>query len=54
VATGELDALAEHLRQTGEQVRWDDALADVRRFYSQDPWGNRIELLSAGWTAHRR
>jgi catechol 2,3-dioxygenase-like lactoylglutathione lyase family enzyme len=48
VATGELDALAERLRQAGEQVRWDDALADVRRFYSQDPWGNRIELLSAG------
>jgi catechol 2,3-dioxygenase-like lactoylglutathione lyase family enzyme len=45
VATGELDALAKLLQQAGEQVRWDDALADVRRFYSQDPWGNRIELL---------
>lgn len=47
VAAGELDALAERLRDAGEQVLWDDALAGVRRFYSQDPWGNRIELLSA-------
>lgn len=46
VAPGELDALAERMQAAGEQVIWDDALADVRRFYSQDPWGNRIELLS--------
>jgi catechol 2,3-dioxygenase-like lactoylglutathione lyase family enzyme len=47
VAGGELDALAERLLDAGEQVVWDEALAGVRRFYSQDPWGNRIELLSA-------
>jgi predicted enzyme related to lactoylglutathione lyase len=47
VAVGELDALAEHLRAAGAQVVWDEALIGVRRFYSQDPWGNRIELLSA-------
>jgi catechol 2,3-dioxygenase-like lactoylglutathione lyase family enzyme len=47
VAVGELDVLAERLRDAGEQVLWDEALAGVRRFYSQDPWGNRIELLSA-------
>ncbi len=47
VAAGELDVLAERLRDAGEQVVWDEALAGVRRFYSQDPWGNRIELLSA-------
>ncbi len=47
VATGELDALAERLSDAGEQVVWDEALAGVPRFYSQDPWGNRIELLSA-------
>jgi hypothetical protein len=27
-------------------VIWDDALADAARFYSEDPWGNRIELLT--------
>jgi len=47
VAAGELDALAERLRDAGEQVVWDEALPGVRRFYSQDPWDNRIELLSA-------
>ena len=47
VAAGELDVLAERLGDAGEQVVWDEALAGVRRFYSQDPWGNRIELLSA-------
>jgi predicted enzyme related to lactoylglutathione lyase len=47
VAASELDALAERLRDAGEQVIWDETLAGVRRFYTQDPWGNRIELLSA-------
>lgn len=46
VAYGQLDALAERLGQAGEQVIWDAALPDVRRFYTQDPWGNRIELLA--------
>jgi catechol 2,3-dioxygenase-like lactoylglutathione lyase family enzyme len=47
VVAGELDALAGRLRDAGEPVVWDEALAGVRRFYSQDPWGNRIELLAA-------
>jgi len=28
----------------GAPVRWDDRLEGVRRFYTEDPWGNRIEL----------
>ena len=47
VAVGEFDALAKRLLDAGEHVVWDEALAGVRRFYSQDPWSNRIELLSA-------
>jgi catechol 2,3-dioxygenase-like lactoylglutathione lyase family enzyme len=42
---GELDVLAESLQDAGQQVLWDEALTGIRRFYSQDPWGNRIELL---------
>jgi catechol 2,3-dioxygenase-like lactoylglutathione lyase family enzyme len=42
---GELDVLAESLQDAGEQVLWDEALTGIRRFYTQDPWGNRIELL---------
>lgn len=47
VAAGSLDALAERLAESGAPVRWDYDLPGVRRFYTQDPWGNRIELLAA-------
>jgi hypothetical protein len=46
VAATELDALADSLAAAGANVHWDDALAGIRRFYTQDPWGNRIELLA--------
>lgn len=46
VAPGRLDALADRLRCAGASVRWDDVLPGSRRFYTEDPWGNRIELLS--------
>ena len=39
-----LEALAERLTGAGSPVRWDDRLAGVRRFYTEDPWGNRLEL----------
>jgi catechol-2,3-dioxygenase len=41
-----LEALAERLAAGGFPVVWDHALAGAARFYSQDPWGNRIELLA--------
>jgi catechol-2,3-dioxygenase len=41
-----LEALAERLAAAGFAVIWDDAHADAARFYSQDPWGNRIELVA--------
>jgi catechol 2,3-dioxygenase-like lactoylglutathione lyase family enzyme len=41
-----LDALAQRLTAAGHPVRWDDALPSVRRFYVDDPWGNRLELLT--------
>jgi phosphoglycolate phosphatase len=28
-------------------VRWDDTRAGVARFYVEDPWGNRLELMAA-------
>jgi catechol 2,3-dioxygenase-like lactoylglutathione lyase family enzyme len=46
VAPGKLDAIAERLRAAGARVRWDEAVPGSRRFYTEDPWGNRIELLS--------
>jgi catechol 2,3-dioxygenase-like lactoylglutathione lyase family enzyme len=45
VAPADLDRLAERLTAAGVEVRWDDAIPGVRRFYAADPWGNRIELI---------
>jgi catechol 2,3-dioxygenase-like lactoylglutathione lyase family enzyme len=50
VAPEELDALADRLSRSGADVVWDHELPHARRFYTSDPWGNRIELLSAADT----
>jgi len=42
-----LDALADRLAAAGAPVDWDDSLPGVRRFYTADPWGNRLELLTS-------
>ena len=46
VTNRELDDLAARLAAAGAPVEWDDDLPGVRRFYTADPWGNRIELLA--------
>lgn len=46
VAPAELDDLAARLAAAGAPVTWDDDLPGERRFYSEDPWGNRIEFLA--------
>jgi ribosomal protein S18 acetylase RimI-like enzyme len=38
----QLSTLAEHLGEAGRPVRWDGP-----RIYTEDPFGNRLELLSA-------
>lgn len=42
-----LDALAEAVAAAGHPVEWDDRLPGHRRFYTRDPFGNRVELLAA-------
>jgi catechol 2,3-dioxygenase-like lactoylglutathione lyase family enzyme len=42
-AVDDLDALA---ARVGD-VRWDDELPGVRRFYASDPWGNRLEFVAS-------
>ncbi len=44
----DLDAIAERLTAAGSTVQWDDAIPGTRRYYTADPWGNRIELLATG------
>ncbi|MFE3523563.1 VOC family protein [Streptomyces sp. NPDC059161] len=40
-----IEAYARRLRERGAQVVWDDNLPGHRRFYSEDPVGNRLEFL---------
>jgi catechol 2,3-dioxygenase-like lactoylglutathione lyase family enzyme len=40
-----LEAMARRLRAAGHDVRVDDLLPGFRRFYVDDPVGNRLELL---------
>ena len=42
-----LDFLAARLEGAGHPVRWDARLPGHRRFFTEDPWGNRLELLAA-------
>jgi methyltransferase (TIGR00027 family) len=41
-------ALAEHAAAAGYEVSWDEALPDTERFFVDDPFGNRVEVLRAG------
>ncbi|MEU7041370.1 VOC family protein [Streptomyces varsoviensis] len=40
-----IETYAARLAQHGAQVQWDENLPGHRRFYSQDPAGNRLEFL---------
>jgi catechol 2,3-dioxygenase-like lactoylglutathione lyase family enzyme len=42
----QLQDLAARLRAAGAPVTWDDRLPGHRRFFTADPWGNRLELLA--------
>jgi catechol 2,3-dioxygenase-like lactoylglutathione lyase family enzyme len=41
----DIDAWAARLRAAGYQALFDDEFPGMRRFYSDDPHGNRIEFL---------
>jgi catechol 2,3-dioxygenase-like lactoylglutathione lyase family enzyme len=43
---GALTVLAQRLQAAGAPVDWDEALAPIRRFFTADPWSNRLELLA--------
>ena len=41
----DLDDIAARLKAAGAPVEWDDAIPGVRRFYTADAVGNRIEFI---------
>jgi catechol 2,3-dioxygenase-like lactoylglutathione lyase family enzyme len=44
LATSEIDLLFTRLEDAGVPCEWDRAVARLKRFYAEDPWGNRIEF----------
>jgi catechol 2,3-dioxygenase-like lactoylglutathione lyase family enzyme len=42
----QLRALADRLDEAGTEVHWDQEIPGVNRFFTSDPWGNRLEFLS--------
>lgn len=43
----DVDAVAKMIAAAGGEVRWDEAIPGVRRFHTDDPVGNRVELQQA-------
>jgi len=41
------DALARSLTEAGIPVTWDHDVPGVRRFFTSDPFGNRLEVVGA-------
>jgi catechol 2,3-dioxygenase-like lactoylglutathione lyase family enzyme len=48
-----IEAYAARLEALGAPVTWDDNLPGHRRFYSEDPVGNRLEFLEPNVRAER-
>lgn len=46
-AVFDLDGLRKILAERGITVIDDDTLPGERRFYAEDPWGNRLEFIEA-------
>jgi trans-aconitate 2-methyltransferase len=47
IVTGAVEVLADRLSAAGFEILWDDELSPRRRFYTNDPFGNRLELLGS-------
>ena len=43
----DVDAVAKAIAAAGGEVRWDEAIPGARRFHTDDPVGNRVELQQA-------
>lgn len=43
-SVSDLESLFATLQQAGVSCVWDSAINGIRRFYANDPWGNRLEF----------
>lgn len=46
-SVGDLRNLASRLESAGHSVEWDHRIPGTERFYTQDPFGNRIEFVGS-------
>jgi Lactoylglutathione lyase and related lyases len=44
----DVDVVAAAVTDAGGAVFWDDAIPGIRRFHTDDPCGNRVEIQQAG------
>ena len=47
LAARDVEQVADALEAAGHAVRWDTALDGVDRFFVDDPFGNRLEIVQA-------
>jgi catechol 2,3-dioxygenase-like lactoylglutathione lyase family enzyme len=43
-AVSDIEKVFASLSAAGVKCAWDDAIGGIRRFYANDPWGNRLEF----------
>lgn len=43
----DVDRFAQAVQAAGRTVRWNDEISGVRRFHTDDPAGNRVEIQQA-------
>lgn len=41
----DIDTVAARIEALGQNPRWDDTIENRRRFFAEDPFGNRLEFL---------
>ncbi|MGY4399119.1 catechol 2,3-dioxygenase-like lactoylglutathione lyase family enzyme [Sphingomonas sp. UYAg733] len=51
LSTDDLDALEARLTAAGYPIRTDSPVGGHRRFFTEDPFGNRLELIDTGTSA---
>ena len=47
IVVADIDGLAARLQAAGHPPLWDDAIPGVRRFFTADPLGNRLEFIGS-------
>ena len=48
IIVDDIDDFAENLLKHGYDVRWNESIDGVKRFFTDDPFGNRIEIIRDG------